>query len=163
MFMFYFHTRFHILSASGSNQQLSRRFSAGSMVFLYILQNDYLQQTSMFFRLITTHCFQDCKFCGTSVASVSDFCILTTLVQIIGNWEVQHWGGLLCHNVYTKFHKVWMTCLETEVGQRAPFGGGAHHAFYEPWAGSITHLHVESFRIVLLLHIGAVDINDFVS
>jgi hypothetical protein len=24
-------------------------------------------------------------------------------------------------------------------------------------------LHVESFRIVLLLHIGAVDINDFVS
>jgi len=56
--MFYLHTRFDIPSASGSNQQLNRSFSAGSMVFLYILQNDYLQQTYMFFRLLTTHCFK---------------------------------------------------------------------------------------------------------
>jgi len=79
---------------------------------------------------------------------------------------VQHWGGMLCYNVCTKFHKVWMTCLETELG----CGGAeitsiflAHHALYEPLADSITHLHVESFQIIILLHISAVEINDFVS
>ena len=111
MFMYYLHTRFHIPSASGSNQQLNRSFSVDSMVFLYILQNDYCHTL-----------FQDCKLRGFSVASISDFCILTMLVQIMGNWEVQHWSGMLCYNVYTKFHKVWMTCLENELG------GGRHRS-----------------------------------
>ena len=43
MFMFYFHTRFHIPSASGSNQPV---------------KTEVFQQTCMFFRFITTHCFK---------------------------------------------------------------------------------------------------------
>ena len=84
------------------------------------------------------------------------------LVQIIGNWEVQHWGGMLCYNVYTIFHEVWITCSETEVG-----GGteitffSAHHALYESWADSISHVHVESFQIIILLHSSAVEIHEF--
>jgi len=165
MFMFYFHTRFHIPSASGSNQPVKQKFFSrfhGVSLHLTKLPSADLHVFQAYYHAL----FQDCKLYGTSVPSVSDFCILTMLVQIIGNWEVQHWGGTLCYNVYTKFHKVWMTCLKTELG-----GGGAeitsiflaHHALYEPWADSITLMHVESFQIIILLHISAMEINDFVS
>lgn len=70
---------------------------------------------------------------------------------------------MLCYNVYTIFHEVWITHSETELGR----GGDrdhffpAHHTLYEPWADSISCVNVESFQIIILLQSSAVEINEF--
>lgn len=154
-----------LVSASGSNQSVKQkffsRFHGFSLHVTKWLPSADLHVFESYYHTL----FQNCKLYGTSVASVSDFCILTMLVQIIGNWEVQHWGGMLYYNVYTKFHSLDDLFRNWIGGRGAEITSVflAHHALYEPWADSITHLHVESFHIIILLHISAVEINDFVS